>query len=145
MKHDQFLTIPENRECVRIISQQILTKLRPGEISLSEGLIDPLMNMYADGKKVTLTKSDKAGGFGGSDLMVMILVPIVINVLSNLLTEYGKNKMGELKEQRKKSRKDVIREGTSHIIMEIRPFTTKKETNLLMEAIDDAVEQYLEE
>lgn len=110
MEAAKFLNQPENREAARTISQHVLAEVEPGELEVSVGLIDPLLDMSAQGEMVTADSSDEAGGFGGSDLLVMVVVPLVVTVLGDLLVELGKVGIKEIKEklEQRKDAKDLI-------------------------------------
>lgn len=67
----------------------MLTEIAPDEAPISKVFIDPLLDMVADGEVGEVGTSDEAGGFGTSDLMVMIIVPAVVSALTGVLTQAG--------------------------------------------------------
>lgn len=104
MENVQFLAIKENRAAVRAISERVLAEIEPDELEISVGFIDPLIDMAAGGEIVTVDTSDEAGSFGGADLMVMVVVPLVVAVLGDLLTKLGELGIEELKKKLKRNK-----------------------------------------
>jgi len=150
MEAAKFLDQPENREAARTISQHVLAEVEPSELEVSVGLIDPLLDMAAQGEMATADSSDEAGGFGGSDLLVMVVVPLVVTVLGDLLVEVGKVGIKEIKEklEQRKDAKDLILVASSSNVdavvrhaQSLRGAGRKKE---LTRALATALLEYLE-
>ncbi len=138
--NNEFLTIPQNRECVRFISQRVLSEIAPEQLEVSVGFIDPLMDMCSRGEVAQAGSSDKAGGFGGTDLMVMVVVPIVVNIISNRLYDIIIIK----KAVRTKPENKIIFVDIQYIVLVIKPSSSKKEITHMAEAVNKAVEDYLD-
>jgi len=149
MENVEFLSIPENRAAVRAISQRVLAKVEPDELEVSAGLVDPLIDMAAAGKVVTVDTSDKAGGFGGADLMVMVVVPVVVAVLGNLLTKLGELGIDQLKEKLKQKKEaTALAKITVGDIEAVVSYTKSsrgmKRTKELASAVNIVLLEYLE-
>jgi hypothetical protein len=149
MTNTKFLDKPENREAARIVSQRVLAEVEPKELEISAGLIDPLLDMSAQGKVITTDTSDQPGGFGGSDLMVLVVVPIVVTVLGNLLTELGKIGVEELKEKikQRKDAEDLILVASSDveaIVSRAKSTRGARKSKELTQALNKTLLEYLE-
>ncbi|MCP4111349.1 MAG: hypothetical protein GY749_38440 [Desulfobacteraceae bacterium] len=141
--NDEFLSIPQNRECVRFISQRVLSEIAPEQLEVSVGFIDPLMDMCARGEIAQVGSSDKAGGFGGTDLMIMVVVPIVVNIISNRLYDII-TKKGKKEEVRAEPVEKITFVNIQQNVLVIKPSSSKKEITRMAEAINNAVGEYLE-
>jgi hypothetical protein len=148
MTNANFLDKTENRDAARIISQRVLAEVEPKELEISAGLIDPLLDMSAQGKVITTDTSDQPGGFGGADLMVLVVVPIVVTVLGNLLTELGKIGVEELKEiKQRKDAEDLILVASSDIesiISRTQSTRGAGKSKELTQALNKTLLEYLE-
>ncbi len=149
MTNANFLDKTENRDAARIISQRVLAEVEPKELEISAGLIDPLLDMSAQGKVITTDTSDQPGGFGGSDLMVLVVVPIVVTVLGNLLTELGKIGVEELKEKikQRKDAEDLILVASSDveaIVRRAKSTRGARKSKELTQALNKTLLEYLE-
>lgn len=149
METVEFLSVPENRAMVRTISQRVLSKIEPDELEVSIGLIDPLIDMAAEGETVTTDTSDEPGSFGGADLMVMVVVPVVVAVVGDLLTELGKLGIEQLKkklkqEKRTQSTVQVAVGDVEMIVKRVGSSKAKKRTKELTQAVNVVLLDYLE-
>jgi hypothetical protein len=141
----------ENRQAVKEICQQILVAVTPNEVPISQAFIDPLLEMAANDEIVTIDASDQAGGLGGVDLMIAVVVPITVAVLANILTELGKATIEEVKELWKKQEigKEklslLVDDKTIKIIVD-RTGSPKARQKLavLTRAVNEAVAEYFE-
>lgn len=97
MTNKRILTIAENRIAVRDISQHILERVAPDEAALPTGFLDATIAATARGQVFASDSSDVAGGLGGVDLAMLIVVPAVVTVLTNLLTQSGVESITALK------------------------------------------------
>lgn len=70
---------------IREISQSVLTELVPDEVELALGFLDPMIEMAAGDEVLTVdTSGDHVGGFGGTDMLAMSVVPAVFKVLTRV-------------------------------------------------------------
>lgn len=148
METTQFLPLPENREAVRVISERVLTEVAPDEVEVSAGFIEPLIDMASRGETVTVDTSDEAGGFGGADLMVMVVVPVVVTVLGNVLTKLGEVGVEELRKKLKseKEPKAFIKITVDDIEVVVRRTKSpgaKRKIKALAKAVNAALLEYL--
>lgn len=149
MTKKNFLNKPENREAARIISQRVLAEVEPKELEISAGLVDPLLDMSAQGKVITADTSDQPGSFGGVDLMVVVVVPLVVTVLGNLLTELGKIGIEELKEKLKQRERAedlilVASRDVEAIVSRTKSTRGARKSKELTQALNKTLLEYLE-
>lgn len=148
MEATRFLSVPENRTAVQVISQQVLAEVEPDEVEVSTGFIEPLIDMAVRGEIVTVDTSDEAGGFGGADLMVAVVVPIVVAVLSKLLADLGGVGIEDLKKKlkRDKEAKAFIKITVGDIeavVSRTKSPGGKKKIKALAKAVNAALLEYL--
>jgi hypothetical protein len=90
--------MPENRAVVRALSQRVLAEVAsPDEAAVSASFIEPLIDMADSGEVVSVEAAEEPGGFGGNDLLVFVVVPVIVTVMGNIITEFGKLAIEELK------------------------------------------------
>lgn len=145
----KLLPTPDNQIAVQAISYEVLLKVVPNEVEESQAFLPPLVDMALRGEEIAPPSLDKAGGLGNVDLMVMVVIPVVVAVLSDLLVELGKVKVEEIKEDRKKAReakalKRITYEDIAPLVKRVRPASTKKEICRLVEAVNKTLLEYLE-
>ena len=146
---NHFLSVPENRMAVRAISRRVLAELEPDEVQASAGFIDPLIDVAAAGEIITVDTSDEAGSFGGADLMVIVVVPVVVDVVGNLLARLGERKIDELKERlrRKKDPYVLVRitvDDLEVIVKSTKSARGKRKIKKIVQAMNTALIEYLE-
>ena len=149
MKAKQILSLPGNRKAALVISQQVLAQIAPDETMETATLVEPLIDMAGKGEVVTIDTSDQAGSFGGADLMVIVVVPAVVTLITNLLTEFGKAGIEELREiaKRKEEAKTLLKVTVGDVEAVVRRTKSakgKKRTKELVQAINAALVDYLE-
>jgi len=97
MRTGEFLSVPENRTAARSISQQAIAVLAPSEASVSGRFVEPVLDMVARGESLTPETSDAAMGLGGAELALLVVVPTVVQVLTQLLTRLGEESIEAVK------------------------------------------------
>jgi hypothetical protein len=149
MKTDQFLSVPENRAAARSISQQVAAALAPSEAKLSERFIEPLLDMVAKGESLTTEASEKEMGFGGADLVLLVVVPVVVAVLINLLTKLSEDSIEAIKARVKKEKEakafiKITVQDLELVVSRTKFAGNKKKTQELEKAINAALLDYFE-
>lgn len=96
---EKSLVDEESRNAVRAISYSILAKIAPDEGATLAGLIDPLLDMAAEGEVVKVDRSDKAGGLGSADLLAFVIVPAVVTIVSNLMLKWDIHSWKEFRQK----------------------------------------------
>lgn len=144
----RFLSIAENQMAVRVISQQVLAEVEPGEIKTA-GFIEPLIDMVARGEAVTVDTSGEVGGLGQADPMVLVVVPLVVTILGNLLAKLGEVGVGELRKKlkREKEAKAFIKITVGDIeaiVSSTKSPRGKRKIKELAKAVNAALAAYLE-
>ena len=86
----KFLASPNNRNAVQGISQGVLLNVKPEEAETSTALINPLIEMLRVGQVVRFGAVAQAGSFGGTDLLISFIVPLVIAIVGDLLEKLSK-------------------------------------------------------
>jgi hypothetical protein len=150
MKSTQMILIPENRSAAKLISQQVLARIKPTEVEASAAFIDPLLDMTASGKTVTIDDSDEVGSFGGADLAVAVVVPIVVEVIGKLLVKLGETKIEDIRKRRKAKELDeearafitIAVDDIEVIVKRINPSMGRREIKNLAQAINQALLEY---
>lgn len=89
MDIELFLSQPSHRQAVKTIVRRALIETEPLEAELVESFIDPLIDEAAKGEITQIDTANSGGGFGGADLMVVVIVPVVIQAISKLLDQLG--------------------------------------------------------
>lgn len=144
-KLEQFLSLPENRQGAYDASAYVLQAVAPEEASISEAFISPRLDMVADGEITAVEAGDEAGGFGASDLMVMVVTPAVVAALSTIITHAGVKTLADLK-QEQISEKEIrlqISEEIEVVIKLTKPSLKQRHVNRLAKRVQDAVMAYL--
>lgn len=72
-----------NRQAVHTLSAQIVAALRPDEAVFTAYAFDPLMNLAAQGEVAPVGSGAKFG-FGGTELLLQVVVPAVTSALTTL-------------------------------------------------------------
>lgn len=98
------LADPELRPTARDLVRRSLEILDPDEADLVEELIDPLVDRAIRGERIDPGAGDVPGGFGGADLVVWAVVPIVLHAISRLFATLGDDWIHELRERRAEGR-----------------------------------------
>src|SRR5437868_745385 len=71
-----------NRDTARAISLSVIAQVMPDQVDDSLFIVEPLIDRAARGQLVR-AGSDEAFGLGGSDLIILVVVPIVVSLLTN--------------------------------------------------------------
>lgn len=91
MEHNELLAMPENRQAVKDISLQAVSKFVPSELATSRLFVDPLLDLVAQGHTLSAEASDEAMGLGGADLALLIVVPLISQIFGQFLAKWGLN------------------------------------------------------
>lgn len=87
-----------NRDTARAISLQVIADVLPDQVDASSFVVEPLIDRAAQGQ-VVRAGSDKAFALGGIDLLILVVVPIVINLLTEAFKAARVATIEELKGQ----------------------------------------------
>ncbi len=68
---------------VEKLTLEVLQELEPSSIDLSAGMIAPLFAEVLRGQIVAVNNNEHAGGWGGADLLVYTVVPLISQGLAN--------------------------------------------------------------
>jgi hypothetical protein len=144
---NQFLSVPGNRTTVKTLTRDILARVEPDEVEASLILMDPLVEMVSQDEVPAAEVSDEAGGFGGSDLLVLVVVPLVVDILGNLLTKWGEMELEKLRERLKqeKEAKALIRVTTGDlqaVIARTKSLRALERTGELIDATNEVIADY---
>lgn len=139
----------ENTTAVQDISQTVLDVVAEEEESeATSGFVSILIRMMKENEEIIVDTEDKAGGFGGADLLVIVVVPAVAMALDYLLTKFDVESVGVLRKQLQampnpqdsiKITADDIREAVNRTRSPIGKRNIKK----IAEAVNKAVSAYL--
>lgn len=77
-----------NRDTARIISLQVIAEVMPNQVDSSTFAVEPLLDRAAQGQ-VVRAGSDPAFGMGSTDLLILVVVPIVVSLLTEAFKEAG--------------------------------------------------------
>lgn len=108
MNTSKFLSVPENSAATRIISELVLTKVASSEVATTASFIEPVLDMMANDQEIHIDTSDEAGGFGGADLAVLVVVPVITTILSNFLLNQGLEKITAYRKSLDQSNAQVL-------------------------------------
>jgi len=76
---------PENLAVIRTIGSAVVHDVAPDEESSAQKLIDPITQAYEEGHLLIARVDSKTpGGFGDTDLILLVIVPVVVEVLGEL-------------------------------------------------------------
>ena len=70
------------QELVEKLTLEVLAELEPDSVELSSGMVSPLFSEVLRGQLFTVNNHEHAGGFGGADLLVYTVVPLIYNGLT---------------------------------------------------------------
>jgi hypothetical protein len=68
----------------REISLGVLAELAPDEREVALGFLDPLIEMAAGDELAWIDSGDHSGGFGGSDVLFVTVIPAVVAMLTHI-------------------------------------------------------------
>jgi hypothetical protein len=78
----------DNLEAIRALSRDIVHSVEPEEDISAKKLVDRLVKGCEEGKlPVADNDAERAGGFGGIDLITLVVVPLVVAVLKKICDE----------------------------------------------------------
>lgn len=100
----RILVDPDLRRTVTELVRRSLEILDPAEADLVQELIDPLVGRAIRGDRIDPGAEDGPGGFGGADLVVWAVVPLVLHAMSHLLSSLGEDWIRELRARRAEGR-----------------------------------------
>lgn len=148
MKEFSYLQNRENWEAACRASQIVLEQLRPQEAS--SALIEPLIEKAQKGGFVPIHKANQAGGLGGSDLMIVIIVPIIAAVVDDLLSRLGTATITEIRKRLKKEKELMaqiqVRVGDIEAIVKVIEYPAgEREVQALAQAVNAALLRILQE
>lgn len=83
----QELTRPLGYELVT----DVLGEVAPAELSLMSYVLDDLYSAAERGTPVSAS-DERAFGLGGPDLLALVIIPLIVNVISNLISDYLKQR-----------------------------------------------------
>lgn len=142
---EQVLSSPENRLVAYDVSLQLLKDMAPEEAPISQVFIDPILDMVADGEIEAVESFDQAGGFGSTDLMVLVIVPAVVSALSAVLAQTGFKTIAQFRQKRSPNTQLVIRiqDDIEAVIKMVKPKGKQRDINRLAKEVNDAILKYL--
>lgn len=153
ISNSEFLSNPENIRAVETISLEVLSSVEPEEISIADKLMGRMLKMAENGETVIRPPTVDAGGFGNVDLITTVVVPIIVAVLTNLLTEFGKVGIEKLKlylsddkekgKQASKLIKKIVEEQVEHVITTTQSTNARRKSKKIKETITHKVKEYL--
>src|SRR5690348_4818040 len=77
-----------NRDAARAITLQVIAKVVPDQAHSSAFVVEPLLDHAAQGQLVR-AGSDQTFAMGGSDLLILVVVPIVVSLLTRTFERIG--------------------------------------------------------
>lgn len=95
-----WLADEENIAALYTISKQVVEKLAPIETVIFDELFEGYLEAARQGAIEVGAKPDEAFTLGSDDLITLIVIPLVANILSNLLSDYGVSKIKEWRSRR---------------------------------------------
>lgn len=82
--------ISKNQEALQMMSNNFLLALDPAQAPIMQGLIAPILQMTSNNEQVTVEAfADMSGGFGSTELPVLVGVPLIVYILRMLLINVG--------------------------------------------------------
>lgn len=82
--------ISKNQEALQMMSNNFLLAIDPAQAPIMQGLIPLVLQMTSNNEQVTMeTFADMSGGFGSTDLPVLVVVPLIVHILRMLLIKVG--------------------------------------------------------
>ena len=142
-------TISLNRAVISSIAKDSIAEFAPDQLGVSVALIDPILDQIAQEEySLPDDEMDEGGAFGGTDLVVTVVVPIIVGVVTEVLKEIAKSKLEEAKKSR--SRKELetmieIKLSDAHLTLQIPKGYRKNKRKLeeLKKAIAKAILEYV--
>jgi hypothetical protein len=95
-----WLADEENVAALYAISKQVVEKLAPIEAVIFDELFEDYLEAARQGAIEVGVRPDEAFTLGSDDLIALIVIPLVANILSNLLADYGLSKIREWRSRR---------------------------------------------
>ncbi len=144
-----FFSNTENEAAVQGISLDILGVVADAdEVETTSGFISLLIGMMSEGEEITMDAYDEAGGFGGADLLVIVVVPATAVALDYLLTKFGAESVSELKKrlQTMPNPQDLIKITADDIreaVNRTKSVAGKRKIKEIAKAVNGAISAYL--
>lgn len=108
------LIISKNQEPIRLMSGNVLLAIEPSQAPIMQGFISPLLQMMENDEQVTVeTFADMSGGFGSTDLPIIVVVPVIVHILRMLLIKVGEPSLEVIRNTR--VQKEQFMEAVSQI------------------------------
>ncbi|MFP3939283.1 MAG: CHAT domain-containing protein [Thermoanaerobaculia bacterium] len=85
----ELLSDPRQRSAVKSVARQALAEVAPEQTEASEALLEPLIDRAARGEAVEPGAGTLRGGFGGTELAVLALVPLTLHAVAHLVRTLG--------------------------------------------------------
>jgi len=149
MKNELFLSSPENRAAVKIISQRVLAEVEPDELGKAARFIEPLMDMAARDEVVVRDPAHQAGGFGSADLIVSVVIPTIVTALVNLLRQLETARMEAANKKKMESEvnqliKAEVEQAMEEMLRRTRSMKAKRKSKALKRAVIAEITRHLQ-
>jgi len=141
MNLQEFYTIPENREVLKLICQTALEDVDPEEAEISSAFLDPLIDMEINGELDLREQKSEAFGLGGGEIVAAAIGFIAAPMVNEFSKKRGEQLavvvIGKIKQQcqQKEEREKRIREITQDINYPPDP----KKRRQIIEAVFEAM------
>jgi hypothetical protein len=143
----QWLAEPDNQEALYVISRLAVGALAPEEEPILSELFPRYVEMAQESKVAVGTDAAEAFGFAGdSDLLTLIIVPVLFQVISALLIKHSLARIAELRRASRESeqivsREEVQRQVEKELTPVVRSGTQRRQVG---ESINKALMSYFE-
>jgi len=87
----ELLSDHRHRPTLKALIQDAVAVVEPNETEIARDLIDPLLDRIERGDQIEPRFDDRPGGFGGVELAVWAITPLVLHALAKLIRELGEN------------------------------------------------------
>ena len=97
MRNFQPYSDATNFDFIHSITRKIIRAIAPEEEKTAEALVDRIVEDYEDGIIINIDSKATSGGFGSVDLITLVVVPLVVEVLDEILKQLVVQNISELK------------------------------------------------
>jgi hypothetical protein len=135
------MTRDVNRNAVRDISLEVIRAVKRDQAQISRVVVDPIIDRAAQGL-VLKSGSDTAFALGGGELLLLVVIPIVVSMLTEMLKSSSIENLAQVQRTQHTQLPLVSQSNVARMITETGINANEQEISELTKAINAAVSAY---
>jgi hypothetical protein len=132
-----------NRTALRDISLDVIRAVDHDQEQISRVVVDPLIDRVAQGQIVT-SGSDTAFALGGGELLLLVVIPLVVSMLTEMLKKSGAENIIQLQRTQYPQALIFSQAKVAHMVTETGITANEQQIAALTNAINQAASTYFQ-